>query len=85
MSITSQETAIAQTAITGGILSNTLLVLGTCFVFAGWSRDIDNFPLVLAKENARMLMTAIASLIVPAGFVAWALSETLFIILGRNF
>lgn len=38
------EVSLVLTAIMGSILSNTLFVLGVCFMAAAWDSDIDNLP-----------------------------------------
>ena len=69
------ETLIVQTAVIGAILLNSLLVLGFCFVMAGWHGSIEDLPQSLTQANSQMLMIALGSLIMPAAFVAWSKCE----------
>jgi Ca2+:H+ antiporter len=75
-----RETLIVQTSITGGLLSNTLLVLGSCLIIGAWSKDMDTnnlldstrFPIVLTRATVQMLMIALGSIIMPAAWVTWS-------------
>ena len=75
VALTRGETLIVQTAVIGAILLNSLLVLGFCFVMAGWHGSIEDFPQSLTRANSQMLMIALGSLIMPAAFVAWSKCE----------
>lgn len=70
------QSLIVQTAITGSVLSNILLVLGTCFLVGQWTRDAESFPLDITRQNSQMLIIALASLVVPAAFVSWSDGES---------
>ena len=54
------------------MLSNLLLVMGMCFFFGGIPRMKQNFNQTVAQTASSLLALAIASLIIPAAFVAWA-------------
>ena len=70
------ETLIVQTAVIGAILLNSLLVLGLCFVIAGWHGCIEDLPFTLARANTQLLMISVGSLVMPAAFVAWSKCES---------
>jgi Ca2+:H+ antiporter len=70
-----KETLIVRTAFAGTLLSNCLLILGTCLVVGGWDRDMETFPRVLAKTNAQMLMVALGSLVMPAAYAAFSICK----------
>lgn len=66
------EIIIVQTSLIGSMLSNLLLVMGMCFFFGGLNRVEQHFNVVVAQTAASLLSLAVASLIIPAAFQAWA-------------
>ena len=54
------------------MLSNLLLVMGMCFFFGGLNRVEQHFNVVVAQTASSLLSLAVASLIIPAAFQAWA-------------
>lgn len=62
------EPLVAQTALTGALLSQTLLVLGTCFFCGGLQNHTESYSLVIAKVTSQLLLVSLASLIIPAAF-----------------
>ena len=66
------ETLIAQTALTGAILSNSLLILGTCFLFGGLQNHTQTYPIVTACTNSEVLVVSLASIVLPTAFQIWS-------------
>ena len=66
------EIIIVQTSLIGSMLSNLLLVMGMCFFFGGLHRAEQHFNMVVAQTASSLLSLAVASLIIPAAFQAWA-------------
>jgi Ca2+:H+ antiporter len=54
----------------GSILSNTLLVLGCCFIAGGINRQEQNFNKTVASTMSSLMAVASASLIIPATLYA---------------
>lgn len=71
------EVTVVQTAVMGSILSNTLLVLGICFVAAAWDQDIDDLPRDVILTNSRLLLIALGSLVMVTTFVSYHAGESL--------
>ena len=63
---------IVQTSLIGSILSNLLLVLGMAFFLGGWNRLEQAFNTTVAQTASSLLFLAVASLIIPTAFEAWA-------------
>jgi len=66
------EIVIVQASLIGSMLSNLLLVMGMCFFFGGLNRVEQNFNVVVAQTASSLLSLAVASLIIPSAFLAWA-------------
>ena len=66
------EVDIVQESLIGSMLSNLLLVMGMCFFFGGLNRVEQHFNMTVAQTASSLLALAIASLIIPAAFQAWA-------------
>jgi Ca2+:H+ antiporter len=56
-------------SITGSIIGNLLLILGTAFFFGGLGKDKQEFNATAAKASGSTLLLAIAALVMPAVFV----------------
>ena len=63
---------IVQTSLLGSILSNLLLVLGMAFFLGGINRMEQAFNTTVAQTASSLLFLAVASLIIPTAFEAWA-------------
>ena len=63
---------IVQTSLIGSMLSNLLLVLGMAFFLGGWNRIEQAFNTTVAQTASSLLFLAVASLIIPTAFEAWA-------------
>lgn len=59
---------IVQTSLVGSILSNLLLVLGTCFLVGGLGRDEQYFNITVAQAAAVLLILSMGSLVLPTAF-----------------
>ncbi|QIW99420.1 hypothetical protein AMS68_004938 [Peltaster fructicola] len=64
------EIVIVQASMLGSILSNILLVLGSCFVAAGFRNDQAHFSPLLASTLSSLMAVATTSLIIPATLYA---------------
>jgi Ca2+:H+ antiporter len=73
--INAGQLAVAQAAITGSILGNTLLVLGLSFLLGGLKNGVQNFDRRLAGMNASMLTLAVIGLGIPTAFAAVSSSD----------
>ncbi len=56
---------VAQSAIVGSILANTLLVMGLAFVFGGWKNGNQRFPSERPRAIVIMMVLAVSALAVP--------------------
>ncbi len=63
---------VVKASITGSILGNLLLVLGTAIFFGGRKREKQSFNAVAAKSGASTLLLAIVALVMPAIFLQTA-------------
>ena len=72
LALADNQIDIVQESLIGSMLSNLLLVMGMCFFFGGITRIKQNFNMTVAQTASSLLALAIASLIIPAAFVAWA-------------
>lgn len=64
------ELTIVQTSLIGSVLSNLLLVLGTCFFVGGLRFKEQEFKQTAAQLNSGLLMMAVVAVLIPAGFHA---------------
>jgi hypothetical protein len=65
VALVGHEAKVAQTALTGGILTNTLLILGTCFFMGGFQKHTQTYPAILARLKSTLLIIGVASLMLP--------------------
>jgi Ca2+:H+ antiporter len=56
---------IVQTSLIGSMLSNLLVVMGTCFFLGGINRMEQHFHVVVPQTAASLLALAVGSLIIP--------------------
>ena len=64
------EIRIVQSSMLGSILSNILLVLGTCFIVSGIRRQESTFNPTIATTMSSLMAVAATSLIIPATMYA---------------
>lgn len=64
------ELTIVQTSLIGSVLSNLLLVLGTCFFVGGLRFKEQEFKQTAAQLNSGLLAMAVIAVLIPAGFHA---------------
>lgn len=64
------QIVIVQTSLLGSVLSNLLLVLGTCFLVGGIKYHDLDFNALGAQTATSLLALAISSLLIPAAFNA---------------
>ncbi|HUD02727.1 MAG TPA: calcium/proton exchanger [Candidatus Paceibacterota bacterium] len=60
---------VVKASITGSIVGNLLLVLGTAILFGGWKKNKQTFNATAAKAAGSTLLLAIIALVMPAIFV----------------
>lgn len=72
IALTQKKVDIVQESLIGSMLSNLLLVMGMCFFFGGLNRIKQHFNVTVAQTASSLLALAIASLVIPAAFEAWA-------------
>ncbi|KAL8706274.1 MAG: hypothetical protein Q9201_000650 [Fulgogasparrea decipioides] len=72
IALTQKKVDIVQESLIGSMLSNLLLVMGMCFFFGGLNKIEQHFNVTVAQTASSLLALAIASLIIPAAFEAWA-------------
>jgi Ca2+:H+ antiporter len=60
---------VVKASITGSILSNLLLVLGSAIFFGGIGRQKQTFNVTAARASASTLLLAVIALVVPAIFL----------------
>lgn len=65
------EIEVVKTSLIGSILSNLLLVLGMCFFFGGFGRQVQYFNKTVAQTAASLLALAVASNIIPTVFAEY--------------
>ncbi|KAI9714609.1 MAG: hypothetical protein M1828_001146 [Chrysothrix sp. TS-e1954] len=66
---------IVQASMLGSILSNILLVLGSCFIAGGIKKEEQVFDMTMANTMSSLLSVAAASLIIPAALYS-AMEDT---------
>ena len=60
---------VVKASITGSILGNLLLVLGSAIFFGGLKREKQTFNATAAKASASTLLLAVVALVIPAVFL----------------
>ncbi|MGC9602371.1 MAG: calcium/proton exchanger [Minisyncoccia bacterium] len=60
---------VVKASITGSIVGNLLLVLGTAILFGGWRKNKQTFNATAAKAAGSTLLLAIIALVMPAIFL----------------
>jgi Ca2+:H+ antiporter len=67
-----RESVIAQTALTGSLISNCLMIFGTCLLSGGILRHRQSYPVIIARTNAQLLVVSLVSIIIPTAFKNWS-------------
>lgn len=75
IALAQKKVDIVQESLIGSMLSNLLLVMGMCFFFGGLNRIKQHFNITVAQTASSLLALAIASLVIPAAFEAWAAGD----------
>ncbi|HVW71556.1 MAG TPA: calcium/proton exchanger [Candidatus Paceibacterota bacterium] len=60
---------VVKASITGSIIGNLLLVLGTAMLAGGWKRERQHFNATAAKATGSSLILATTALVIPAIFL----------------
>lgn len=63
---------VVKASITGSIIGNLLLVLGTAMIFGGRNRKKQEFNVTAAKASGSTLLLAVVALVIPAIFLQTA-------------
>ncbi|KAI9268754.1 calcium/proton exchanger [Sporodiniella umbellata] len=74
ISLTKNLVVVVQASMLGSILSNSLLVLGMCFIFGGYKHKEQRFNTIAAQTSASLLFTSVMSLLLPAAFYGSTMS-----------
>jgi Ca2+:H+ antiporter len=64
--------AVAQTTLTGSIISNCLTTFGTCLLLGGIAHHRQSYPVVIARTNAQLLVVSLVSITLPTAFQTWS-------------
>jgi Ca2+:H+ antiporter len=70
-----RESVVAQTALTGSLISNCLVIFGTCLLFGGILNERQYYPVIIARTNAQLLVVSLISIILPTAFKTWSEGE----------
>lgn len=70
-----RESVIAQTALTGALISSCLMVFGTCLFFGGIQHERQYYPITIARANAQLLVVSLVSISIPTAFKSWSEGE----------
>lgn len=70
IAISQNQIRVVQASMLGSILSNLLLVLGTCFVAGGYNRLQQTFNQTAAQTMSSLLALSMIGLLIPAAFHA---------------
>jgi Ca2+:H+ antiporter len=71
---------VVKASITGSIIGNLLLVLGTAILCGGWKKEKQTFNATAAKAGGSVLLLTVVALVIPAIFVQTAPGVSPFII-----
>lgn len=63
---------MAQTTLTGSIISYSLISFGTCLLLGGISHQRQSYPLIIARTNAQLLVVSLVSITLPTAFKTWS-------------
>jgi Ca2+:H+ antiporter len=69
------ESIIAQTALTGSLLSGCLMVFGTSLLFGGLQNEFQFYPVVIARAHAQLLVVSLSTFVLPTAFKSWSQSK----------
>ena len=72
LALVDNQIDIVQESLIGSMLSNLLLVMGMSFFLGGVNRVKQHFNVTVAQTASSLLALAVASLIIPGAFQAWA-------------
>jgi len=71
---------VVKASITGSIIGNLLLVLGTAIFFGGLKREKQTFNATAAKASGSTLLLAVIALVIPAIFLITSATPSTFIV-----
>jgi Ca2+:H+ antiporter len=68
------ESLVAQTALTGSIISSCLVIFGTCLLVRGITqvKEQQSYPIIIARTNAQLLVVSLVSIALPTAFKTWS-------------
>jgi Ca2+:H+ antiporter len=73
--VAKRQSVIAQTALTGALISSCLMIFGTCLLFGGIQHERQYYPVILATLNAQLLVVTLVSISMPTAFKSWSEGE----------
>jgi Ca2+:H+ antiporter len=68
VAVAQNEALVAQTSLTGTVLSNCLLILGICFLYGGFQNGVRMYLVVIARDKAQLFVLSLASIILSIVF-----------------
>ena len=71
---------VVKASITGSIIGNLLLVLGTAVFFGGLKREKQTFNATAAKSSGSTLLLAVIALVIPAVFLLTSATSSVFVV-----
>jgi Ca2+:H+ antiporter len=68
------ESLVAQTALTGSLISSCLVIFGTCLLVRGilQMQENESYPIIMARTNAQLLVVSLVSIALPTAFKTWS-------------
>jgi len=72
IAVVRREPIIAQTALTGALISNCLMIFGTSLLFGGFRHTRQYYPAIIARANAQILVVSLVSITIPTAFKNWS-------------
>jgi Ca2+:H+ antiporter len=75
MAVARGESVIAQTALTGALISSCLMIFGTSLLFGGIRNARQYYPAIIARANAQLLVVSLVSISIPTAFRIWSEGE----------
>lgn len=67
------EPIVAQTAMTGSLISSCLIIFGKYLLFGGILCQRQCYPVIIARTNAQLLVVSLISMAIPIAF--WIFSD----------
>ena len=75
IAVVKREPVIAQTALTGSLISSCLMIFGTSLLFGGFRHTRQYYPAIIARVNTQILVISLVSITIPTAFRSWSEGE----------